>query len=337
MSFHKRILSGVRPTGTVHLGNYLGAIQQWVKSLNNQGVTTDHLFCIVDLHALTTLEDSKDLGKNARLMAATYLACGLDSKKCHIFRQSDVPAHTELSWILSCVTPMGWLNRMTQFKDKAGKNADNACLGLYAYPVLMAADILVYQATHVPVGDDQKQHVELSRDIAGAFNRRFACDYFKLPEPVIQGPATRVMSLRDGLSKMSKSDISDYSRIHLTDDADTLAKKIKKAKTDTEAIGGAMKEMHHRPEARNLINMLSALLEKPADNVCAEFAGQNFSSLKNALIDALDTKILPIGEKIKEYQRDETYLNTVLREGAEYANSLAHQHMREIKHVIGVH
>lgn len=336
MSFHKRILSGVRPTGIIHLGNYLGAIHQWVKSLQNQDATTDHLFCIVDLHALTTLEDSKDLGANARLMAATYLACGLDPKKCHIFRQSDVPAHTELSWIFSCITPMGWLNRMTQFKDKAGKNAESACLGLYAYPVLMAADILLYRATHVPVGDDQKQHVELSRDIAGAFNRRFVCDYFQFPEPVIQGPATRIMSLRDGTSKMSKSDISDYSRIHLTDDADMIAKKIKKAKTDVDPVGESMKAMENRPEARNLLNMLSSLIEKPVDDVCQEFAGNNFSSLKHTLIDALHAKILPIGEKIREYQRDETYLNAVLKEGAGYANALASTSMEEIKTIIGM-
>lgn len=336
MSFNARILSGVRPTGIIHLGNYLGAIQQWVKSLDQQNEATDHLFCIVDLHALTTLEDSKNLGKNTRLMAATYMACGLDPKKCHIFRQSDVPSHTELAWIFSCITPMGWLNRMTQFKDKAGKNAENACLGLYAYPVLMASDILLYKATHVPVGDDQKQHVELSRDIAGGFNRRFECEYFQLPKPVIQGPATRVMSLRDGTSKMSKSDISDYSRIHMTDDADTLAKKIKKAKTDMDPIGESMKDMDHRHEARNLVNMLASFLEKPADAICKEFAGQNFSSLKNVLIDALHTHILPIGEKICEYQKDETYLNSVLKEGSDYANSLAEKHMNEIKHVIGM-
>lgn len=334
----KRILSGVRPTGIIHLGNYLGAIKQWVDGLNNtQTKEDDNLFCIVDLHALTTLEDSVNLHTNSLLMAATYLACGLSPEKCHIFRQSDVPSHTELAWIFSCITPMGWLSRMTQFKDKSkDKQNDSVLLGLFAYPVLMAADILIYKATHVPVGDDQKQHVELARDIAGMFNRRFECEYFALPEPVIQGPATRIMSLRDGLSKMSKSDPSDYSRIHLTDDADTLAKKIKKAKTDADVIAGSMKAMDHRPEARNLVNMLAALThEKPGD-ICTRFEGQNFSKLKSSLIDVLHETILPIGEKINAYMEDPVYLQSVLQKGSDYANALGNQHMADIKKCVGI-
>ncbi len=334
----KRILSGVRPTGTIHLGNYLGAIKQWVDGLDNQqGRGEDNLFCIVDLHALTTLENSEILKHNSYLMAATYLACGLSPRKCHIFRQSDIPAHSELAWIFSCMTPMGWLNRMTQFKEKAVHKAiDSVCLGLYAYPVLMAADILIYKATHVPVGDDQKQHVELARDIAGMFNRRFQRDYFTLPEPVITGPATRIMSLRDGTAKMSKSDTSDYSRIHLTDDAETIAKKIRKAKTDSDVIASSMEAMEHRLEARNLIHILAALTSQKPDAVCKTFTGKNFSHLKNALIDELHMHILPIGEKIKHYMEGQTYLHHIIKEGAEYANALASKHIKEIKEIVGL-
>ncbi len=329
----KRILSGIRPTGIIHLGNYLGAVKQWVDGLNSRD---ENLFCIVDLHALDTVQEGENLHHNSELMVATYMACGLDPKVCHLFKQSDVPAHTQLSWIFSSITPMGWLNRMTQFKEKAGKNLETTCLGLYAYPVLMAADILVYKATHVPVGDDQKQHVELSRDIAQMFNRRFNAEYFNLPTPVIQGPATRVMSLRDGLAKMSKSDPSDYSRIHLTDDADTIAKKIKKAKTDPDVIAPCMKEMENRPEARNLVNMLAALTMQSPDAVCAHFAGQNFSALKGALIDAAHETILPIGMKIQELMKDKSTLTKTLKEGADYANTLAKKHLKEIYEVVGI-
>ncbi len=331
----KRVLSGVRPTGIIHLGNYLGAIKQWVDGLE-ASKNQDNLFCIVDLHALTTLEDSENLRHNSYLMAATYLACGLSPEKCFIFRQSDVPAHTELAWIFSCITPMGWLNRMTQFKEKAGKNIESVCLGLYAYPVLMAADILLYKATHVPVGEDQKQHVELARDVAGMFNRRFAKDFFHLPEPVITGPATRIMSLRDGTSKMSKSDVSDYSRIHLTDDADTLARKIKKAKTDTDVIAASMALMENRPEARNLVNILAALTHKKPDAVCKAFEGKTFSVLKKALIEVLHETLLPMGEKIKHYMHDLFYLDHVLEKGAAHANDLAGQHMTQIKKSVGI-
>lgn len=330
----KRILSGVRPTGIIHLGNYLGAIKQWTQHLKQPD--TDFLFCIVDLHALTTLESSDNLYQQSHLMAATYLACGLDPKVCHIFKQSAVPEHSELAWLLSCITPMGWLNRMTQFKEKAGSEREQACLGLYAYPVLMAADILLYHTTHVPVGDDQKQHVELARDIAGAFNHRFQGDVLTLPQPVIQGPATRVMSLRDGLKKMSKSDTSDYSRIHLNDDADTIARKIKKAKTDADPIAASMDEMAHRPEARNLIQILSALTHQQPNDVCAQFAGQNFSSLKSALIDALHHEILPIGEKIRMYMEDTAHLEAVLEDGASYARDVAKTTLSYVHEAMGI-
>jgi len=329
----RRILSGIRPTGTIHLGNYLGAVKQWVDGLDT---ADENLICIVDLHALDTIQEGAKLQHNSELMAATLLACGLDPQKSHLFKQSAVPAHTQLCWILSSITPLGWLNRMTQFKEKAGKNLDTVCLGLYAYPVLQAADILIYKATHVPVGEDQKQHIELSRDIAQMFNRRFEKEYFNLPEPVIQGPATRIMSLRDGTSKMSKSDLSDYSRIHLTDDADTIAKKIKKAKTDPEMIAGSIKEMAQRPEAINLINMLAALTEQKPDDVCTQFTGQNFSALKDALITACHEIILPIGNRIQELMQDKKAISTVLQNGANYANTLAQKHLKEIYEIVGI-
>lgn len=328
----KRIFSGIRPTGTIHLGNYLGAIKQWVRDFDP---AAQNLFCIVDMHALTTVDESENISHNAKLMAATYLACGLDPKHCTIFVQSHVKEHGELAWILSCITPLGWLNRMTQFKEKAGKMQENANLGLYAYPVLMAADILLYNTTHVPVGEDQKQHVELARDIAGAFNHRFG-ECFTLPEPIIQGSATRVMSLRDGTSKMSKSDASDYSRIHLSDDAEIITKKIKKAKTDGDVIASTMQEMEARPEAKNLINMLSALTGLSADQLCKDFTHQNFSVLKTALIDALHTEILPIGQKIQEYMKDSGALDTILQKGAQQAHSLAAKNLQKIKKHVGL-
>ena len=329
----QRILSGVRPTGIIHLGNYLGAIQQWHTHLSKP--ETDFLFCIVDLHALTTLESSDHVYEQSHLMAATYLACGLSPDQCHIFKQSAVPAHSELSWLLSCITPMGWLNRMTQFKEKAGSQRDQAHLGLYAYPVMMAADILVYETTHVPVGEDQKQHVELARDIAGLFNRRFS-DIFPLPQPVIEGAATRVMSLRDGTKKMSKSDPSDYSRIHLNDDADTLARKIKKAKTDTEPLAGSLDAMKHRPEACNLINILAALTQRTPAQICLDFEGKVFSTLKNDIIDALHAVILPIGHEINHLMNDRVHLDAVLRDGAQYANTLANATLSKVHHAMGI-
>jgi tryptophanyl-tRNA synthetase len=329
----KRILSGVRPTGDIHLGNYLGAIRNWVAM---QYEMDESLFCIVDLHALDTMEEIKGLKDNTRLMAAAYLASGIDLTKSKIFVQSHVPTHTELAWIFSCITPMGWLNRMTQFKEKAGKHRENASLGLYAYPVLMAADILIYKATHVPVGDDQKQHLEFTRDIAGLFNRQFNRDVFLLPEPVIKGAGMRVMSLRDGAAKMSKSDISDYSRINMMDDADTLALKIRKAKTDAEALPAEVKDLEARPEAANLINIYASLSDQTAAQVCKSFEGSFFSTFKKDLIDLLVAKILPIGQEMQRLLKDKDELDQILSRGATRASALAETHMKEVREVVGL-
>lgn len=329
----QRILSGVRPTGDIHLGNYLGAIRNWVSMQND---AKESLFCIVDLHALTTVEETHNLAQNTRIVAAAYIAAGIDPKKSAIFAQSHVPQHAELAWILSCLTPLGWLNRMTQFKDKAGKHKDQACLGLYAYPVLMAADVLIYKATHVPVGEDQKQHLELARDIAGAFNRRFNVDLFPLPEPMILGAATRVMSLRDGTSKMSKSDISDYSRIHLMDDADTIALKIRKAKTDAEPLSQTIEQLSERPEALNLINIYGAINDQSPTDVCREFAGVTFAVFKRALTDVLVEKLVPIGDEMRHLLEDSAELDAILRQGAQTARGLAAIHLKEIQDAIGI-
>ena len=329
----KRVFSGVRPTGDIHLGNYLGAIRNWV-TLQNQA--DENLFCIVDLHALTTLDDATDLADHSRMAAAAYIASGINPDRSSIFVQSHVPAHTGLSWILSCLTPLGWLNRMTQFKEKAGKNRDNACLGLYAYPVLMAADILIYKATHVPVGEDQKQHLEVARDIAGLFNREFKADIFPLPEPMITGPATRVMSLRDGSSKMSKSDLSGYSRLHLTDDESTIALKIRKAKTDADPLPFHANELANRPEALNLVNIYAALSDQSADQVCQKFAGSYFSAFKEDLTGLLTEKILPIGKEMHRLMQDRHELDQTLKRGAACANGLAEGHMRDLRETIGL-
>src|SRR5271156_4767789 len=264
-----RIFSGIQPTGNLHLGNYLGAIRNWVELQHG----FECIFCIVDLHALTQPQDPAELRASTREVTAAYIAAGIDPEHCTIFNQSMVSAHTELAWLLGCLTPLGWLNRMTQFKEKAGKHRDMAGLGLFAYPVLMAADILAYKATHVPVGEDQKQHLELARDIAGAFNRRYGVDFFPLPEPQILGEATRVMSLRDGTKKMSKSDESDYSRINLTDDADTIALKIRKAKTDTDPLPDTLAALEKRPEADNLVTIYAALSDSTREKVLKEYAG----------------------------------------------------------------
>src|SRR5215472_8546032 len=274
-----RIFSGIQPTGNLHLGNYLGAIRNWVALQHDY----ECIFCIVDLHALTLPQDPHELRHSTREVTAAYIAAGIDPQRCIIFNQSMVPAHAELAWILGCLTPLGWLNRMTQFKDKAGRDRETAGLGLYAYPVLMAADILVYQATHVPVGEDQKQHLELARDLAGAFNRRYGRAFFPLPEPQIFGPATRVMSLRDGLKKMSKSDGSDYSRLNLTDDADAIALKIRRAKTDPEPLPYTVADLGERPEAENLVGIFAALDGISREDVLEAFGGRNFSSFKDAL------------------------------------------------------
>src|SRR5438128_3319959 len=271
-----RIFSGIQPTGNLHLGNYLGAIRNWVALQHDY----DCIFCIVDLHALTLPQDPDELRQATREVTAAYIAAGIDPEHCIIFNQSMVSAHVELAWLLGCLTPLGWLNRMTQFKEKAGKQRENAGLGLYAYPVLMAADILLYKATHVPVGEDQKQHVELARDIAGAFNRRYERDFFPLPEPQIFGEATRVMSLRDGTKKMSKSDTSDYSRINMTDDADAIALKIRRAKTDPEPLPAAISDPERRPEADNLIGIYAARSALAREHALERLAGRNVPHFK---------------------------------------------------------
>src|SRR5215472_12317503 len=276
-----RIFSGIQPTGNLHLGNYLGAIRNWVAMQNDY----DCIFCIVDLHALTLPQDPAELRGATREVTAAYIAAGIDPERCIIFNQSTVHEHTELAWLLGCLTPLGWLNRMTQFKDKAGKQRESAGLGLYAYPALMAADILLYKGTHVPVGEDQKQHVELARDIAGAFNRAYGVEFFPLPEPQILGAATRVMSLRDGTKKMSKSDASDYSRINMTDDAETVALKVQKAKTDPHPLPDSVAALEARPEADNLIGIYAALSGTTREATMTRFAGRQFSEFKRELSD----------------------------------------------------
>lgn len=328
-----RVFSGIQPTHDLHIGNYLGAIRQWVAS---QG-TEESLFCVVDLHALSVKRDPQRLAKDIRSTVATYIACGIDPDKNVIFIQSHVPVHAELSWVLSCMTPMGWLNRMTQFKDKAGKHKELANLGLYAYPVLQAADILAYKATQVPVGEDQKQHIELSRDIAGAFNARFDVSFFPLPEPIISNsPESRVMSLRDGTSKMSKSDESQYSRIHLTDDADTIALKIRKAKTDADPIAGSFNELERRPEAKNLISIYGAFSGETPDQVCQRFSGALFSQFKTVLTEILVEKITPLGKVIHDLTQDQEELDRVIRKGAEKATVIASQTWKEVRQIIGL-
>ena len=327
-----RIFSGIQPTGNLHLGNYLGAIRNWVKLQND----FDCIFCIVDLHALTVPQDPAELRAHTREVTAAYIASGIDPEACIIFNQSMVSAHSELSWLLSCLTPLGWLNRMTQFKEKAGKQRENAGLGLYAYPVLMAADILVYKATHVPVGEDQKQHLELARDIAGAFNRRYGVDFFPLPEPQIFGAATRVMSLRDGTKKMSKSDPSDYSRINLTDDAATIADKIKRAKTDPELLPETVKALETRPEAENLLGIYAALTDVTLADAVAKFAGTQFSTFKAALSDAAVEIMGPIGAEMKKLLADPGYVDAVLRRGAERAAAIASPNLRSVQDMMGL-
>jgi len=328
----KRILSGMQPTGQLHLGNYLGALRNWVK-LQDEG---ECFYCVVDLHAITIPQDPASLRASIRNTAAAYLACGVDPTKSALFAQSAVRAHSELAWIFNTITPLGWLNRMTQYKDKSAKSRDLELLGLYSYPVLMAADILIYKATHVPVGEDQKQHLELARDIAGAFNRQYKQDYFPLPEPQILGEATRVMSLRDGSKKMSKSDESDYSRINLTDDADTIALKFRKAKTDSEPLPDNVADLEKRPEADNLVTIYAALNDQSKATVLAEQAGAQFSSFKKQLADLAVAKLAPISTKMRELQTDPTALDQILQQGADRANTLADRHLNEVKDLVGL-
>jgi tryptophanyl-tRNA synthetase len=327
-----RIFSGIQPTGNLHLGNYLGAIRNWVALQRD----FDCIFCIVDLHALTQPQDPVQLRNSTREVTAAYIASGIDPEHCLIFNQSTVAVHSELAWLLSCYTPLGWLNRMTQFKEKAGKQRDMASLGLYSYPVLMAADILGYKATHVPVGEDQKQHLELARDIAGAFNRRYGVEFFPLPEPQIFGPATRVMSLRDGSKKMSKSDGSDYSRINMTDDADTIALKIQKAKTDPETLPGDEASLAHRPEAANLLGIYAALSDATLAAAVARFAGQNFSTFKKELADIAVAVLGRIGGEMRRLVADPSYIDGILRRSAERARAIAEPHLREVQDIIGL-
>ena len=339
-SFPQRVFSGVQPTGNLHLGNYLGAITKFVALQD----THDCIYCVVDLHAITVPQKPQDLVSNIREVTAAFIAAGVDPARHIVFNQSQVAEHAELAWIFNCVARIGWLNRMTQFKEKAGKDRENASVGLYAYPTLMAADILIYRATHVPVGEDQKQHLELARDIAQKFNNDFAPsianagfgeDYFPLPEPLIQGPATRVMSLRDGSKKMSKSDPSDYSRINLSDDADTIAQKVRKAKTDPEVLPSEPQGLTGRPEADNLVGIYAALSSTSKADVLQQFGGSNFSTFKGSLVDLAVAKLSPIGSEMRRLQADPGYIDEVLRDGAARARALAAENMKAVKQIVG--
>jgi tryptophanyl-tRNA synthetase len=328
----ERVFSGIQPTGSMHLGNYLGAIRKFV-DLQSQH---DCLYCAVDLHAITVPQDPKKLRTQTFHIAAAMLAAGVDPGRAIVFNQSAVPEHAELAWVFNCVARLGWLDRMTQFKDKAGKDKERASIGLYTYPVLQAADILVYKATHVPVGEDQKQHLELSRDIAAKFNREYdAEDFFPLPEPLIKGPGARVMSLRDGTAKMSKSDPSEQAIIYLADDADAIAKKIKRAKTDPEPLPLSVKELEARPEAANLVGIYGALSGKSDADVLAEFGGKGFGVFKPALADLVVEKIAPIGAELRRLEADPGHLGRVLADGAARARAIAEPVMAEVRKIVG--
>ena len=330
----KKIFSGVQPTGNLHLGNYLGAIKNFVE-LNNDN-ENKCVFCVVDLHAITVKQEPRELKNNIRETVATFIASGIDHKKSIIFNQSKVPAHAEGAWILSCVARMGWLNRMTQFKEKAGKDKEKASIGLYSYPILMAADILLYDATHVPVGDDQKQHLELCRDIAQKFNNDFKMDNFlQVPEPLIQKEFSRIMSLKDGSKKMSKSELSDLSRINLTDSKDEMINKIKKAKTDSLPIPETVGELDKRLEAKNLIGIYASLTNSTLDESLQNFVGKNFSEFKEKLSQVLEDKIGSISLEIKKLLDDKSYLDQILLEGVEKADLIASNKIKKIKEIIG--
>jgi tryptophanyl-tRNA synthetase len=340
MKFKELIFSGVQPTGNLHLGNYLGAIKRFVELQDR----FDCIYCVVDLHAITVWQEPSELPRAIREVTAAFLACGIDPKKNIVFNQSQVAEHAELAWIFNCVARLGWLNRMTQFKEKAGKDRENASVGLYAYPTLMAADILVYRATHVPVGEDQKQHLELSRDIAQKFNNDFGQSirekgygdtFFPLPEPLITGEATRVMSLRDGSKKMSKSDASDFSRINLTDGADAIAQKIRRAKTDPEPLPSDEKGLQSRPEADNLVGIYAALADIDRAGVLKQFSNAQFSTFKAALTDLAVSKLAPIGTEMKRLLAEPAAIDAVLADGAERAQTLARQTMDAVKDVVG--
>jgi tryptophanyl-tRNA synthetase len=344
MAFKQRVFSGVQPTGNLHLGNYLGAITKFV-ALQQQ---YDCIYCVVDMHAITVPINvwggPSVLRQNTREVTAAFIASGIDPKTHIVFNQSQVAAHAELAWVFNCVARLGWLNRMTQFKEKAGKDRENASIGLYAYPVLMAADILVYRATHVPVGDDQKQHLELCRDIAQKFNNDFAESirehghgdgFFPLTEPIIQGPATRVMSLRDGTKKMSKSDASDYSRINLTDDSDTISQKFRKARTDPDPLPSEEAGLESRPEADNLVGIYAALADISKADVLKQFGGAQFSAFKPALVDLSVAKLGPVATEMKRLLQDIPYIDSVLADGSDRAHAIATETMKSVKDIIG--
>ncbi len=330
----KKIFSGVQPTGNLHLGNYLGAIKNFVHLSND--IDNNCIFCVVDLHSITVKQDPKELRNNIRETVATFVASGIDPKKSIIFNQSRVSAHSEAAWIFSCVARMGWLNRMTQFKEKAGKDKEKASIGLFSYPVLMAADILLYDATHVPVGDDQKQHLELCRDIAQKFNNDFQIDdFFKIPEPLIQKQFSRIMSLKDGTKKMSKSDLSDFSRINLTDSSDEIINKIKKAKTDIMPMPVSQKELEKRLEAKNLIGIFSSIADIDLEKIIKRYSGKNFSEFKKDLSQVIVDKIYPISKEIKKLMGDTVYLDKILSDGCDKASEIASKKIKKIHEIMG--
>ena len=333
MNNKKLVFSGVQPTGNLHLGNYLGALKKFV-SLQKE---MECIYCVVDLHAITVFQKPSELNNNVLETTASFLATGLNSEKSIIFNQSSVSGHAELAWILNCVSRIGWLNRMTQFKDKAGSDKEKASVGLYIYPNLMAADILLYKATHVPVGADQKQHLELSRDIAQKFNKDFNCEnFFPLPEPLISRNISRIMSLRDATKKMSKSEESDYSRINLKDSTDEINKKIKKAKSDSEPIPDNIKLLENKPEALNLLTIYSEISKSKLEDVIAEMAGKEYSFLKNKLAEVLISEITPIGKEIQKLLKDKSYLKSVLKKGSEKANIIAEENLKNIRAKVGL-
>ncbi len=331
-TFTPRVFSGIKPSGGLQLGNYLGAIKRFV-GMQGQMET---VYCVVDLHAITVWQDPKELANGTREVAAGYLAAGLDPTKSILFNQSQVSAHAELGWIFNCVARVGWMNRMTQFKDKAGSNAEKVSLGLYAYPSLMAADILLYHATHVPVGEDQKQHVELTRDIANKFNHDFGVDFFPVTEPIIDGPATRVMNLRDGTKKMSKSGESDMERINMTDDADTIVKKFKKAKTDPAALPETLDGLADRPEARNLVDIYAALSDSTPEAVITEYAGAGWGKFKPALADLAVAKLAPISEEMARLMDDPAEIDRILADGSERARAIAEPILQRTYDIVGL-
>jgi tryptophanyl-tRNA synthetase len=332
-TFTPRVFSGIQPSGNLHLGNYLGAIKRFVDMQEDAFQT---IYCMVDLHAITVWQDPHDLMRSTRELCAGFIASGLDTENSILINQSQVPEHAQLAWIFNCVARMGWMQRMTQFKDKAGKNAQNASLGLFAYPALMAADILVYHATHVPVGEDQKQHLELTRDIAAKFNHDYGVDFFPMTEPVIEGAATRVMSLRDGSKKMSKSDASDASRINMTDDADTLAKKIRKAKTDPDALPSEAEGLDDRPEARNLVNIYAALNDQSVGQVLADVGGRQFGEFKPMLTDLAVAKLAPIASEMSRLMSDTSEIDRILTRGSQRARDITAPILRKTYEIVGM-